>query len=384
MILPRHSTVCRSVTSYTDHQPRPQPSTRALVKDYQRMCAWKDTSKVVESLYKNVVYHEPESDRTGLVVINKPYGLALHKADDSAYCLYDCLGDLARKLEVEKLEVMKCAERFSSGITLLSTSKDTVTAYKKSVSRLQTHRILSTSYLAMVKGQPDIENIETVDRIMTDCPDVNKPLFGSMHKEPVLSRNLVKFYGGKNKNKVKRVHVSISSLARSAQGCGVVEISPSSSGNHFIPVYLADVGYPLLGDQMYDYRAKSMMGQRVKLSTAHTNAKRMQVLPTHLLDLLGMAKGEEWMMPKMLHLHRIFLPGWLGRDKDLTVFAPPPPHWVDTCKVLGLHFDHKVVAKEDKVKHWDPRVRSKKESLQTNLIEKAPNTDLAQHVSELT
>jgi len=362
-----------------------QARIRPVVKDFQRLSAWKSMNDLVDILHKNVVYYEPESDNSGLVVINKPYGLAAQKTEDSSFCLEACLGSLASKLEVERLEIVKCAERFCSGITILGTSKTTQSSYKKSMDRGLTRRALSSSYLAMVKGQPSIRTMESVDRIMTDCPGINKPLFGSMHKEPVISRKLIKH--GVNRNNVKRVHVAINSLARSAQGAGVVELSPSNIGKHFIPVYLADVGHPLLGDQMYDYRARSILGQRIKLNTAHTNAKRMQVLPVHLLELLGMSKGEEWLMPKMLHQHRLFLPDWLGRDKSLTVFAPPPPHWLKTCKVLGINFDFKEVAQNDTVKHWAARIRSKKKNTPATETEQEVSnaeSDLSRHVSELT
>ena len=356
---------------------------RPLSKDYQRLCAWKDTREVVDILFNNVVYHEPDTDKTGLVVINKPYGLPLHPAKDSPYCLASCLTGLADKLEVEKLEVVKCVERFSSGVTVLGTSPATAKAYKKSMGRLVTTRTLATSYLAMVKGQPTINILESVDRKLVDCPDVNKPLFGSMHKEPVLSRKLISSSKA-FRNNVKRVHVSINSMARSSLGVGVVELCPSSTGNHLIPVYLADVGHPLLGDQMYDYRARTMMGQRVKLSTAHTNASRTQMLPTHLLEVLGLSKGEEWLLPKMLHLHRLVLPGWLGTGKDLTVFAPPPEHWVKTCKVVGINLDYKKVAEEDKVKQWKARESPGKVENVTARQGGHVETDLSTQVLELT
>jgi len=363
--------------------PSSQGGARLLVRDFQSLCTWKGSTELVDKLHKNIVYYEPESDKSGLVVLNKPYGLALRKTEDSPYCLESCLEELAVLLEVENLEVLKSAERFSSGITILGTSKATQAAVKKAMDTVMANRGLSTSYLAIVKGQPNIRTIESVDRIMTDCPEVNKPLFGSMHKEPVLSRKLNKY--GVNMNGTKRVHVAISSLARSAQGAGVVELCPSNTGKHFIPVYLADIGHPLLGDQMYDYRARTVMGQRVKLSTAHTNARRTQVLPPNILELLGLVKGEEWKVPKMLHLHRLFLPNWLGRDKDLTVYAPPPPHWLKTCKVLRINFDYKVVAQEDKVRHWDKRVRKRK-SLHTEEenSKSESKSDLETHISELS
>jgi len=350
-------------------------------KDYSKLCTWKDREALVRALYDNVVYHEPETDPTGLVVINKPYGLSLKETKDSPYCLSECLASLADKLAVEKLIVLKSAERFSSGITVLGTSNATADAYKKSIGRLATTRTLSTSYLALVKGQPNLNIMESVDRKMVDCPDVSKPLFGSMHKEPVVSRQLVSSSNA-FKNKIKRIHVAVNTLAKSSLGATVVEISPSSTGKHFLPVYLADLGHPLLGDQMYDYRARTLMGHRVKLSTGHTNARRAQILPSHLLDALGLSKGEEWLVPKMLHLHRMFLPAWLGTGKDLTVYAPPPTHWTKTCTVLAINFNYKEVAEKDGIKQWKTRLKNKKEGTEmteADIVE----TDLSSHVAQL-
>jgi len=350
-----------------------------MVKEYKNLCVWRDLIKVVDNLFNNIVYHDQERDKTGLVVINKPYGLPLSPSKDSPISLDMCLSGLANKLEVEKLEVLKCTERFSSGITLLGTPA-TAAAYKKSKGFLSTSRSLGTSYLALVKGQPSINLLETVDRRMVDCPEVNKPLFGSMHKEPVLTRKLIRQSKLKS-DKAKRVHVSINSMSRSSLGCGVVEISPSSTGKHFIPVYLADVGYPLFGDQMYDYRVRTLMGQKVKLSTSHTNATRTQVLPPPIMEALGLAKGEEWIIPKMLHHHRLFLPNWLGSGKSLTVYAPPPKHWVNTCKVLGLEFDYKEVMHSDKVKHWEAKEKKvAKNSQKVEIVQ----TDLGSNISDLT
>merc|ERR1719158_1348726 len=77
------------------HQASVKP---VMVKDFQRLCAWKGVNELVDILHKNVVYYEPDTDKSGLVVINKPYGLAAHKAEDSSFCLNDCLGSLASKL----------------------------------------------------------------------------------------------------------------------------------------------------------------------------------------------------------------------------------------------------------------------------------------------
>jgi len=327
---------------------------KSTLKEYKKLCTWKHLGELVDNLEKNIVYYQPETDKTGLVVVNKPYGLAARAAQDSEFCFEAALAGLSNRLNIDSLHLIKSTDRFCSGLTLLG-SEHTKKAVKKCFGRSLCNQTLPFSFLSIVKGEPSINKVETVDRLLVDCPEVNKPLFGSMHKEPVLSRKKSK------KNRLdgsKRVHVSIRSISRGPRGAGIVEVCPSSFGKHFIPVYLADVGHPMIGDQLYDYRARTLMGHKVKLSTAHTQAKRCQVLPEHLLNTLGLSKGDEWKLPRMLHLHRIHFPDWLGKGKDLTVYGPPPSYWLTTVNALEIPWNYTNVAKEDKVKCWSQKTKS--------------------------
>lgn len=117
---------------------------------------------------------------------------------------------------------------------------------------------------------------------------------------------------------------------------------------------------------MYDYRARSLLGHPVRLTSAHTVAHRSQVMAPHLREMLGLGKGEEWLMPKMVHHHRLHIPGWLSKKTNLTVFAPPPPHFVKTCTKLGLALDFKSLAEKDTIRLWDQdkqKARVKKNAL---------------------
>ena len=122
----------------------------------------------------------------------------------------------------------------------------------------------------------------------------------------------------------------------------------------------ADSSFPLLGDPLYDYRTRSLLGHKVKLTTAHTESRRCQVLPPSMLDLIGLHKGEEWEVPRMVHFHRIHLSDWLGKDTHLTVFAPPPEYFARTCQTLGIAFDYSKVAETDTIKLWKQDTRKKK------------------------
>lgn len=350
-----------------------------LMKKIERLCSWNSTSELVDELYKSIIYHEPVKDNSGLIVLNKPYGLALNTAKDSSYCLVGCLKALADKLNVEKIEVVKCTERFSSGITILGTTNKTKKEYYRSKARWVTNRSLACSYLAIVKGQPNYFKTEHLGKRITECPKVNNPLFGSMHKEPVLFRGPIS--SRRKRDNIKTVHISSHSLTRSPHGVGLVVVSPSGTGNHLIPLYLSDLGHPVLGDQLYDYRSREILGQKVKLTTSHTNAKRTQVLSSNLLELLNLNKGEEWKLPKMIHFHRLFLPSWFDKGKDLTIYAPPPDHWIDTCELLGLKLDYKDIAQKDCVMQWP----LKKTKVVTNELN-APSgtTDLMYNITKLS
>ena len=352
-----------------------------LKREYEHLCVWKDQNEIVEHLYSNIVYYEPEKDKSGLVVLNKPYGLPKSTGDDSKYSLETSLPHLADKLGLTCLSVIKSCERFTSGITILGSNQKTSEMYKKSMAKARSTKALPSSYLALVKGVPNINKLEDVDLKVTNCPEVNNPIVGSMHKEPVISRHLAKPWKIQRDN-IKRVHVAAASVARASSGVGIMELTPSFVGKHFLQVYLADLGYPVIGDMMYDYRTRTLLGKKLRI-TSHTNAQRTQILPPHVLELLGLAKGEEWVVPKMLHHHRLLLTKWLPGGENVTVFAPPPGHWMRTCAALDLRFNYTEFAQTDKITHYQDnadRVESRRRKKER---EQQVMTDLEKNIEEL-
>ena len=105
-----------------------------------------------------------------IVIINKPYGLPKEMSEDSQFSLVKALPHLAKKLDVSSLTVLKCSERFTSGITVLGSQPESEKAFKNCLLRQKTHRILANSYLALVKGQPKISRSESVD---LSLPQIN-------------------------------------------------------------------------------------------------------------------------------------------------------------------------------------------------------------------
>ena len=340
---------------------------KKLVAYFRKMNSWASQSDLTSHLFSNIVYHEPEKDKHGLVVLNKPHGLPVHPSEDSLYSLTSSLKSLADMLEVKSLKVIKTADRWSSGITVLGTHEKTIETFKKNSSQMKAQRMLAYSYLCLVKGHSNMDRTETVQVKMVDCPQVTNPVVGNMHKEPEISRRNCSHY--KNmKDQAKRVHVHCNTLLNSSKvDASLVCIEPSRVGHHFIPVYLADTSFPLLGDPLYDYRTRTLLGHKVKLTTAHTESKRCQVLPPSMLDLMGLRKGEEWEVPRMVHLHRLHLCDWLGKGTHVTVFAPPPDYFSRTCRTLGIAIDYSNLAERDTIRLWKPDARKKKKKSLANL-----------------
>ena len=333
---------------------------KKLVAYFRKMNAWPSQSALASHLFSNIVYHEPGKDKHGLVVLNKPHGLPLHPSEDSLYSLTSSLKSLADMMEVKSLKVIKTVDRWSSGITVLGTEEKTIEAFKKCSNQAKAQRMLASAYLCLAKGHSNMNRTETVQVRLVDCPHVANPVVGSMHKEPQISRKISSHY--KNmKEQAKRVHVHCSTLSNSSKvDASLVCLEPSSVGHHFIPVYLADSSFPLLGDPLYDYRTRTLLGHKVKLTTAHTESKRCQVLPPSMLDLMGLQKGEEWEVPRMVHLHRLHLSDWLGKGTHVTIFAPPPEYFLRTCQTLGIAIDYSNLAETDSTRLWKPDARKKK------------------------
>jgi len=329
----------------------------ALPVTYSKLCSWRSQDALCDQLLAGVVYHEPADPKAGgLVVINKPYGLPAHHAKDSHYSLESSLPGLAKRLDLEKLIIVNPCERFSSGITVLGSADSTVSQYRAAVKRNKANRSLPSAYLALVKGLSKLDLLETVDMKQEKVSHIAKPVIGSQHKEPVIDRELMKSRFKANMLRVKLCRIRARTLSNGALSpTSLVVMEPSRTNHHFLSVYMADVGHAIIGDQLYDYRCRGMLGHPVKFGPGHSSATRNQILQENILGPLELTKGEEWKIPKLLHHHRLCLPSYLGRNKHLTVFAPPPPHFYQTCDALGVTINFKDIAESDSISTYDAR-----------------------------
>jgi len=327
---------------------------------YKGLTAFNNKQKLEEILLKSIIYMNPE-DKSGLIGLNKPYGLPNYPSQDCNYSLQSFLPFLAQKLDHENLEIVKTTDRYSSGVTLLAPNKDVKQKLENSRSRLRNERLLNDSYLCIVDGFVNLDHIEDFCIQLKEFPHVENPLFSKVHKEPVIAK-YKNCRWGRLKNKEKLVHVHISSIKRASKvPLTLVNLSPTTTHNHLIRVYLADKLCPLLGDKFYSYRAQTILGKKVKSRNNKVVASNgAQILPAQTLELLGLSKDDSWRIPAYIHRWRYILPGWLGKDKNLAILAPPPHYFNKTLKEAGIKFDFKEFVTNDSPKHFNARIKPKK------------------------
>jgi hypothetical protein len=65
-----------------------------------------------------------------------------------------------------------------------------------------------------------------------------------------------------------------------------------------------------------------------------------QKLPQELQAALAIKPGQEVIIPTHLHLRRLILPHYLGKDSDFIIEAPIPSTFQWTCQSLGLNSDY--------------------------------------------
>jgi len=299
-------------------------------------------SQLAEDLAKNVVYNDPTKDRSGLIALNKQAGVGLKSIpEEGTIGIEDALPTLAEILKVRKLIVVKSVQKYSSGIVLLSSKDQGKIQVDRSLNRSRLRMSFRETYFALTNGFPRKNSInEVVDMQMERIRDLKSPLTNEPLQEPVINRILFsRSMLNKKKNDICRVGVDVKVISKSQNGhCSLLRIEPFVTQWNFVRVYCADLLSPVIGDHLFSYRAKMLMGKMIRVSPQHSpdpNAKQ-QNLPLWLLNQIGLRQGQEHELPLHLHLGRMYLPGYFGANKNLIIHARPRPYFQGTAEMLGI------------------------------------------------
>jgi 23S rRNA pseudouridine955/2504/2580 synthase len=182
------------------------------------------SDKVAQSLLARVIYEDE-----GLMVVNKPSGIAVHGGSGVAYGLIEGLRAASGK---KYLELIHRIDRDTSGLVMISKKRSVL---KTLQDMLREHKIQKT-YAAVVKGKV------ALDKQMIDQP---------LHRYEL-------------PNGERRVRVSTEGKPSKTQWnvqerfmhATLVYASPLSGRTHQIRVHGLSIGHPLVGDEKYGHETE--------------------------------------------------------------------------------------------------------------------------------
>lgn len=198
--------------------------------------------QVAKGLLERIVYEDE-----GLIVVNKPSGIAVHGGSGVAYGLIEALRYATGK---KYLELIHRIDRDTSGLVMISKKRSVLKALQDD---LREHRIRKT-YAAIVKG------VVTLDQQRIDAPLLRYELANGERRVRV-----------SKDGKPSQTEWQVAERFKQAT---LVHASPLSGRTHQIRVHGLSIGHPLLGDDKYGHQTpfKAVEPRRLCL-----HAMRLQI-----------------------------------------------------------------------------------------------------------
>ncbi|WP_445114890.1 RluA family pseudouridine synthase [Acinetobacter sp. WZC-1] len=182
------------------------------------------SDQVASGLLSRVIYEDE-----GLMVVNKPSGIAVHGGSGMAYGLIEALRIATAK---PYLELIHRIDRDTSGLVMISKKRSTL---KMLQDLLREHKI-SKTYAAIVKGQVSL------DKQLIDAPLLRYELSNGERRVRV-SRD----------GKDSKTQWNVAERFRHAT---LIHASPLSGRTHQIRVHGLSIGHPLVGDDKYGHQTE--------------------------------------------------------------------------------------------------------------------------------
>lgn len=179
------------------------------------------SDSVAQGLLQRVVYEDE-----GLLVVNKPSGIAVHGGSGVAYGLIEALRTVTGK---KYLELIHRIDRDTSGLVMISKKRSTL---KHLQDLLREHKIQKT-YAAIVKGQVSL------DKQLIDAPLLRYELANGERRVRV--------------SKEGKPSQTVWKIAKRFKQATLVHASPLSGRTHQIRVHGQSIGHPLVGDDKYGH-----------------------------------------------------------------------------------------------------------------------------------
>lgn len=177
------------------------------------------------SLLGRIVYEDE-----GLMVLNKPFGMAVHGGSGESFGVIEALRVASSK---PYLELIHRIDKDTSGLLMIAKKRSTL----KDLQERLREKKLQKYYLCLVRGH-----------IKPKSQLIDKPLLKYTLENG--ERRVKVAYTDEAKSSQTKVTV-LAHILIEGQPVSVVQCEPKTGRTHQIRVHMASIGHPLLGDDKY-------------------------------------------------------------------------------------------------------------------------------------
>uniref|UniRef100_A0A1E1X5M5 Uncharacterized protein n=1 Tax=Amblyomma aureolatum TaxID=187763 RepID=A0A1E1X5M5_9ACAR len=312
---------------------------------YRTLYPWRSKGEFVRDLADSIFYNQD-----GLIALSKPYGVPLtlnfqkegrsqamlkrrlHISGfgESPYSLEDACEDLAVHLNVDHIFIVKPAERYASGVTILASDEQAARKVHKAILRAKPMKIPYITAWVIAKGSPPQSLVqEKVAMKLLQVGDTEK------HVEVLREFSKTAVKG----RLVKTAFVECKTLSKCTDiAMSLLQVATSNVRNSFLRAYVASLASCIMGDLSPSAcLTKHHQGRPLVLSTAAAAAARPQPLPDAVCKQLKISNSQQKIIPTMVHYQSLLLPCYHGKDQHLLLSDPTlPAHFSWTLDRLKL------------------------------------------------
>ncbi|XP_066902065.1 mitochondrial mRNA pseudouridine synthase RPUSD3 isoform X2 [Halyomorpha halys] len=281
--------------------------------------------ELAEELCKNIVYNDN-------VVFNKPPGVSLGQNTELKEGLtFDAVRPhLLKSLNCQELFPAKVPERYASGVAIYCKNQLMLNRVQKCLRSMKGTRHLAEFYDCVVIGQPSTPEGNFEGGITVATPKDGRKQKGIKF---VTEYSKIKVRNGE----IKPVKLEHSTLSESEYASRLM-ISTTTRKLHSVRVYAAtEIVSPILGDHVFGRFVRYVLRKPVLIDQFSPVAQQAQKLPPDLLSKLELSSRNDIEIPLHLHLCRVQLKNFLGKNEHLEFRAKPPDFFIWTCEVLHLN-----------------------------------------------
>ncbi|XP_075721831.1 mitochondrial mRNA pseudouridine synthase RPUSD3 isoform X2 [Rhipicephalus microplus] len=290
---------------------------------YSNLYPWKSKGEFVRELAGSIFYNEGSQSML-------KQRLHVSGLGESPYSLEDALEGLAIHLNVDQVIIVKAAERYASGATILASNERAAQRTHKAVLRVKPMQIAYTTAWIIAKGYPVHDEVK--EKVAMKLISV-----GDSEKRVEVLRKFSKTAA--KSQLVKTVTAECRTLSKNTNmAVSLLQVATSNVHKSFLRAYVASLASCVMGDLSPNAcLTKHHQGRPLVLSPMAAGAARPQPLPDAVCKQLRVSKTQQQIVPTMVHYQSLLLPWYHGKDQHLLLSDPTlPKHFSWTLERLGL------------------------------------------------